>query len=558
MRAPIRATSSWGIKAHHRGTLTQLSTLTVVPARVYQNFFSAPRLFSLSTHKLQEQLRPEMGSQERNLDVLREYLTYEKLEALRSFWFEHLPQDADRIIAGPEYQKRWFFSDKQFDDTCVAHFSPILEAIRNAGVTSAQELLSIAQPRDSLDWLSLIILLDQIPRNSYRGDKASVCFTYFDPLAVQISLAAIAQGIPDQAPEIRWVFSHRNWFYMPLMHSEDLSAHDQAVAAFNRMNEDILSLTEGTGGANEYERRAREVVQEDPGKAKGIGEMNLKFEEKHRVIIERFGRKSTSPKKMVTTRASSRGASVGPEFAPEFHTELPTIPSTPSTRKRTIKTSSSTTTNGSAKKRRLSVEEPKKWRHTPSSATIFWLLVSLPLVAWDIGYVFGRPHTMPEGYLHWPLYIPYALYGQVDYIYGSKAFDAKNGFTAAQTALNVVESLMYIVYLFMVWRRADKPVDSKTKINKRTLSGRSGALAVVIGFSAAVMTLSKTVLYWANEYYSDFGNISHNTPFDILTLWVLPNGLWLILPTYMVRTFGKDIVDGLTIASGQAVKQRTE
>ncbi|PCD19955.1 hypothetical protein FGRA07_05704 [Fusarium graminearum] len=231
-----------------------------------------------------------MGSRERNLESLKEHLTYDKLESLRSFWFEHLPQDTDRIIAGPEYQKRWFVSDKQFDDVCVTQFSPILESIRTAGVTSGQELLSIVKPRDSLDWLSLIILLDQIPRNSYRGDKASVCFTYFDPLAVQVSLKAIAQGIPDKAPEIRWVFSHRNWFYMPLMHSEDLSAHDEAVLAFKRMKEDILSLTTGTGGGDEYERKAREVVQSDPDKAKTVGQTSLKFEERHRVIIERFGR----------------------------------------------------------------------------------------------------------------------------------------------------------------------------------------------------------------------------------------------------------------------------
>jgi uncharacterized protein (DUF924 family) len=169
-------------------------------------------------------------------------------------------------------------------------FSPVLEAIRNAGVTSAQELLSIAKPRNSLDWLSLIILLDQIPRNSYRGEKSSICFTYFDPLAQQISLEAIKQGIPDKAPGIRWVFSHRNWFYMPLMHSEDISAHEKAVAAFDQMNQDILSLMKGTGGADEYERKAREVVQADPETAKSVGEMNKVFEEKHRVIIERFGR----------------------------------------------------------------------------------------------------------------------------------------------------------------------------------------------------------------------------------------------------------------------------
>ncbi|KAJ4268854.1 hypothetical protein NW762_002924 [Fusarium torreyae] len=232
-----------------------------------------------------------MGSQPtKNLDSLKEYLTHDKLEALQNFWFEHLPQGASRVVVAPEYQKRWFFSDKQFDDVCVNQFSPILEAMRNAGVTSAQEIVSIAQPRSPLDWLSLVILLDQIPRNSYRGDKASICFTYFDPLALQLSLEAIKQGIPDQAPEIRWVFSHRNWFYMPLMHSEDLSAHKKAMSEFERMNQDILSLMEGTGGADEYEKKAREAVQADPETAKTVGQTNRAFEEKHLVIIEKFGR----------------------------------------------------------------------------------------------------------------------------------------------------------------------------------------------------------------------------------------------------------------------------
>lgn len=150
--------------------------------------------------------------------------------------------------------------------------------------------MSIAQPRNPLDWLSLIILLDQITRNSYRGDKASMCFTCFDPLALQLSLQAIKRGIPDTAPEIRWVFSHRSWFYMPLMHSEDLPTHTKAGLEFEQMNQDILSLLDGTGGADEYEKRARDVVQADPEAAMKMGETNREFEEKHLMIIKKFGR----------------------------------------------------------------------------------------------------------------------------------------------------------------------------------------------------------------------------------------------------------------------------
>ncbi|EXK41133.1 hypothetical protein FOXG_02362 [Fusarium oxysporum f. sp. lycopersici 4287] len=315
MRAPVKAPSTWGSTARrlacwsffificywsaewiadHRGAISQLplaSRLIAAPARICQHYLSGGKPFTSSTFKLQEQSQPiNMGSKIKNLDGLKDHLTHDKLDELRNFWFEHIPEMADRIIAPQELQKRWFFSDKEFDNVCVTRFSPILEAIRDAGVTSAQELLSVAQPRNSLDWLSLIILLDQIPRNSYRGEKSSICFTYFDPIAQQVSHEAIKQGIPDKAPEIRWVFSHRNWFYMPLMHSEDISAHVKAVAAFDKMNQDILSLMEGTGGADEYERKAREVVQADPEAAKSVGETNKVFEEKHKVIIERFGR----------------------------------------------------------------------------------------------------------------------------------------------------------------------------------------------------------------------------------------------------------------------------
>lgn len=96
---------------------------------------------------------------------------------------------------------------------------------------------------------------------------------------------------------------------------------------------------------------------------------------------------------------------------------------------------------------------------------------------------------MEGGAAHWPLWLPYKLYGEVDHIYGWKAFHAKNGFTAAQGFLNVVETLMYAVYLWLWYSR------SEVTAQGRVVTSRAGALAVLIGFSAAVMTLSKTILY---------------------------------------------------------------
>lgn len=96
---------------------------------------------------------------------------------------------------------------------------------------------------------------------------------------------------------------------------------------------------------------------------------------------------------------------------------------------------------------------------------------------------------MEGGALYWPMYVPYKLYGTVDYVYGWKAFDARYGFTGAQGFLNLIETLMYGAYLALHYRGKE--------------SGSNNSLAVLVGFSAAVMTLSKTVLYckWFFPYY---------------------------------------------------------
>ncbi|KAI0851058.1 hypothetical protein F5Y00DRAFT_231649 [Daldinia vernicosa] len=215
-------------------------------------------------------------------------------------------------------------------------------------------------------------------------------------------------------------------------------------------------------------------------------------------------------------------------------------------------TRTTTTTGGSSSSSTPSTAPPKLWAHAPSRLTLLWFAVSLPLVIWDSGYVLLRPLTMEGGPLHWPVYAPYKLYGEVDHVYGWKAFHARNGFTSAQGALNVVETAMYLVYV-CIYLGSGAAVPGRA--TTRVLSGRPAALAVVTAFSAAVMTLSKTVLYWLQEYFSGFDNIGHNSLQDLILLWIIPNGLWLIFPSYLIYVMGGEIVDGLTAAStGTAVK----
>lgn len=112
---------------------------------------------------------------------------------------------------------------------------------------------------------------------------------------------------------------------------------------------------------------------------------------------------------------------------------------------------------------------------------------------------------MPGGKYQKPLWIPYELYGQVDYIYGWPAYNSGNGFTAAQMALNVVETAGYICYLYLVYTHGKTENVQGTgapdsqhagKLSwSRTVHGKVAARALIILYGIALMTLSKTVLY---------------------------------------------------------------
>ncbi|KAM3515285.1 hypothetical protein MY11210_001026 [Beauveria gryllotalpidicola] len=252
---------------------------------------------------------------------------------------------------------------------------------------------------------------------------------------------------------------------------------------------------------------------------------------------------------MVSTRSSSsRAGSAVPE-SPAAAT--PSSPPPP-------RAAAAASKRASAAGRKSLLAKPspattRGWSHAPDAPTIFWLGVSLPLVIWDTAYVLGRPHTMEHGWLHWPLWSPYKLYGEIDHVYGWKAFHAKSGFTAAQGALNAVETVMYLAYAWAFFAKA--VVDGGAGGvhggggGKRAVTGRRGAQVVLIGFSAAVMTLSKTILYWLNEYYSGFDNIGHNDLVSLIFLWIIPNGAWLVGSTWMIYSLGGDILRGIEAAS---------
>ncbi|KYK56484.1 hypothetical protein DCS_03484 [Drechmeria coniospora] len=301
---------------------------------------------------------------------------------------------------------------------------------------------------------------------------------------------------------------------------------------------------------------------------------------------------------MVSTRSASRPAtSDGPDDVPSPTTPPKSVKRRPgrppasakvtrrASRSSTTTTTTTTTTAATSPTRRATRRKraaPTTWQHAPNSLLLAWLAISLPLVVWDTGYVLLRPHTMDGGSLHWPLWVPYRLYGAVDHVYGWKAFRSGSGFTGAVGLMNAVEIAMYLYYLWALCPRSEGSVAAAGRW--RAVTGHAGAVAVAVGFAAAVMTLSKTALYcerpprssndtaptslpWLllprslltrsvaaglHEYYSGFDNIAHNSLARLIFYWIIPNGAWLVGPAYMVWCLGGDIVDGLEAASGHA------
>ena len=162
-----------------------------------------------------------------------------------------------------------------------------------------------------------------------------------------------------------------------------------------------------------------------------------------------------------------------------------------------------------------------------------WALASSIIVTWDFGYCLLRPLSMEGGSLNF-LWKPYNLYAKIDYFYGLPAFNSQDGFTGAQAVMNVIETLLNFIYLGLLK-------------NENVNVGQAN----LIGFSAALMTLSKTILYWLVEPFSEYQHIGHNNMKDLIFLWIIPNGLWIVVPAAIVYTLGKDIIHRLNVHSKQ-------
>src|SRR5580704_17485158 len=136
--------------------------------------------------------------------------------------------------------ERWFEPDEAFDAAIRERFAATYEDAA-AGRLGAWE----NSPESAL---ALVIVLDQFPRNMFRGSAKSFAT---DPLARAVATRAIERGFDQKN-----VTPQRSFFYLPFEHSEELADQECAV-----------ELMSATGDAD-----------------------LLKWAELHADIIRRFGR----------------------------------------------------------------------------------------------------------------------------------------------------------------------------------------------------------------------------------------------------------------------------
>jgi uncharacterized protein (DUF924 family) len=121
--------------------------------------------------------------------------------------------------AGP---KAWFKKDDNFDSEIRRRFLRLHEQAAEGLLRSWEE--------SAVGALALLILLDQFPRNMFRGSARMFAS---DPLARAIAAGAIVRGFDAQVAK-----AMRGFFYLPFEHSENMDDQMRGIAFYTAIDDD--------------------------------------------------------------------------------------------------------------------------------------------------------------------------------------------------------------------------------------------------------------------------------------------------------------------------------
>lgn len=159
------------------------------------------------------------------------------IDSVHEFWFG--------APGSPEsFRREWFAKDEAFDAQIRERFGGVVDAALNGAHREWRD-----SPRGALAY---ILVLDQFPRNLFRGRPEAFAG---DARALESAELALAAGFDARLRPIERMF-----LYLPLMHSEDLARQERSVALCQQLALDAPDLD------------------------------NVRFALDHRDVIRRFGR----------------------------------------------------------------------------------------------------------------------------------------------------------------------------------------------------------------------------------------------------------------------------
>ncbi len=136
-------------------------------------------------------------------------------------------------------RREWFRKDDSFDAEIRSRFIDTFGAAVRGDLAGWS-----ATPHASL---ALVVVLDQFPRNMFRGDARA-----FSADAVALS---IARGTVERGFDRLLLPVERSFVYLPFEHAEDLAAQRRSLALF-----DSLAGFPECAGSIDYARRHYEIV----------------------------------------------------------------------------------------------------------------------------------------------------------------------------------------------------------------------------------------------------------------------------------------------------------
>jgi uncharacterized protein (DUF924 family) len=168
-------------------------------------------------------------------------------EAVLAFWFG--PLDADGLPQ-PAAAARWFAGGEAFDQEIRERFAGVVEHALAGGLEAWTDA-----PRALL---ALLIVLDQFPRNLFRGDARAFAG---DRRALGLARDAVDAGWWQRLQPVERLF-----LYLPFEHAEAPAEQELCCALI------------------------RALLDDCPGAVRSLVAGNLEYAERHRSVIERFGR----------------------------------------------------------------------------------------------------------------------------------------------------------------------------------------------------------------------------------------------------------------------------